>query len=153
MAATILVGVDGSEPSIAALKWAVDEAAHRRCTVRAVSVHMAQGHLVLTNNRTRCIATVTTQSVHAEYTLKLAHIVDSLGTDVTIEQTVLVGRSEDVLTQLSHDAALLVLGAHGDTRLRTGLTLGATTQHCINHAACPIVIIPAAQATASEFTD
>jgi nucleotide-binding universal stress UspA family protein len=110
---------------------------------------MAQGHLIVTDSRTRCIATVTTQSVHAESVSTLARIVDSLAAEVPIEQTVLVGRTEEVVTDLSHDATLLVLGVHGDTRLRTGLALSATTQHCINHAACPVIVIPPAR----RFTD
>ncbi|WP_051794718.1 universal stress protein [Kibdelosporangium aridum] len=142
MADEILVGVDRSETSISALRWAVDEAARRRTTVRAVSVHMAQGHMIVRDDSRRGIATVTTQSVHTELAEALATIVGSLDITVPVDQVVLVGRAEEVLVDMSREAALLVLGSHGDSRVLTSLTLGAVTAHCIRHAACPVVVIP-----------
>lgn len=144
---TILVGVDGSETSTAALKWAVEEAGHRGAALHAVTVHMAQGHMIVPTGSRRGIATVTTQSVHADCVNTLTRIVGSLNTTVPIKQTVLVGRAEEVLADLAHDSTLLVLGAHGDSRLLTGLTLGATTLYCLRHATCPVVVIPTPTST------
>lgn len=46
MTDTILVGIDGSHASIAALHWAVAEADHRAVRVRAVTTYLPQGHMV-----------------------------------------------------------------------------------------------------------
>jgi nucleotide-binding universal stress UspA family protein len=43
----ILVGVDGSTASTAALEWAVAEAARRDLPVQAVMVHLPQGQIMI----------------------------------------------------------------------------------------------------------
>jgi nucleotide-binding universal stress UspA family protein len=138
----IVVGIDGSDASIAALNWAVDEASRRGFAVRAVTVHLPQGHIVIRDGARRGVAVVTTRSIHEDRVNRLADIVGKVDTDVVIDQVVAVGPAEEVLVDMSRDAALLVLGSHGASRVLTGLTLGAVAAHCIRHAACPVVVIP-----------
>lgn len=138
----IVVGIDGSDASVAALNWAVDEADRRGFAVRAVTVHLPQGHIVIRDGAQSGVAVVTTQSVHEDRVSRLADIIGKVDTDILVDQVVAVGPAEEVLVDMSRDAALLVLGSHGDSRVLTGLTLGAVAAHCIQQAACPVVVIP-----------
>lgn len=51
------------------------------------------------------------------------------------------GVPERVLVSLAEDADLLVVGDHGHGHL-AGFVLGSVSHHVIQHARCPVVVIP-----------
>ncbi len=59
------------------------------------------------------------------------------------------GSPHDVLTRLALDADLLVVGARGHSG-PLGLLLGSTAQACARHAPCPVLVVPAHQVSTSE---
>jgi nucleotide-binding universal stress UspA family protein len=135
--ATIVVGVDGSESSEAAVRWGADEA--RRRGARLVLVHIRQPALgsVMTvdSRRYRALALRDTVGLlWQEVTALQAEEIDVVG-------QVGDGSPDQVLIEASQTADLLVLGAEGTGRHR-GLLLGDVAQRCARSASCPVVLIP-----------
>ena len=145
----IVVGVDGSSASRRALRWAVDLAGLSGATVTAVA---AWGHpagfewtVRTTNYGLVPLPERTTRDEEqgaAERTL--ADVADELGGPAGLVQRPVEGNPTDVLIEASQDADLLVLGRHGHNTVRDAL-LGSVTNHCIQHAHCPVVVVPPAE--------
>lgn len=132
----IVVGVDGSPASRAALAWAVEQIERRKARVTAVSV--CQVHPMGTP-RPRVAGPDAFRALHERI---LRDAVAEVGpAAVGVEQVVPAGGPGQVLVELSKDADLLVLGGHGYRK--SGLTIiGSVTAHCLRHAHCPVVIVP-----------
>jgi len=138
----ILVGVDGSAASVAALNWAIAEAARRDLPVLAVMVHMPQGQVMIGAVPYGVLTASGTVVEHADCVRRLAETVaeaDAAG--ATVEQMVVSGGPGEELAKLSENAVMLVVGSHGHTRLAE-LVLGSVSAQCVRHATCPVVVIP-----------
>ncbi len=59
---------------------------------------------------------------------------------VKIRSRVAEGNAAQVLLDASDGAELLVVGSRGHGGF-TGALLGSVSQHCVQHATCPVVII------------
>ncbi len=149
----IVVGVDGSNASTAALRWALEEARRRALPLEVVFAYestpvwhaYAYEGLVSSSH----IATV---DAELEKERRQAHehartVVDTMlgsGLDTTgVEiQTSLVdeGPPASVLVERAADAEMLVVGSRGRGGF-AGLLLGSVSQQCASHASCPVVII------------
>jgi nucleotide-binding universal stress UspA family protein len=135
----IVVGVDGSEASRRALRWAVHEAAARDGTVQAVTAWRwdlpsgldTAGYIGDEQERA---------------TEMLAQEIARLPAGTPVASQVLEGRSADVLGEVARDADLLVLGSHGHSRV-WHTVLGSVAEECIRKATCPVVVIPRPQET------
>lgn len=134
----IVVGVDGSANSAAALRWAVAEADLRQHHVTALYAwghvppsHAGGGH-----------------SFDAEYgppdaDAALAAVIDgAVGPDEAagIERRVVYDHASTSLLAAAEGADLLVLGARGVGGFR-GLLLGSVSQQCLHHATGPVAIV------------
>jgi nucleotide-binding universal stress UspA family protein len=143
----IVVGVDGSEESRAALRWALEEARLRHTHVRAV--HAWELPLSLIPPQPYLGEPVVTEPLvdvdefrkRAEQLLDhvVHHVAGDTG-DVHVEQDVRDGHPSDVLVKASENADLLVVGSRGRGGF-AGLLLGSVSQACAHHASCPVVII------------
>lgn len=136
----IVVGVDGSPESVAALRWAAEEAQLRRATLHVLTVwHFPPGAFLpgavfppeLTDHLTR--RAKETQAAAIEATIP------DDGT-VRVEAEIREGSAPWVLVEAAKDADMLVVGSRGVGRFRERL-LGSVSQHCAHHATCPIVIV------------
>lgn len=140
----ILVGVDGSDKSIAALKWAAELAASVQAEVEVVTAWqtpfptfelVAIGlnlDLSEINDRPEKIA---------EYRLEKS-LVGAYGVP---NPSGVVGRVEEgypglVMVERSKEADLLVLGNRGHSPVIETL-LGSVSLHCLTHAHCPVTIV------------
>ncbi len=145
----IVVGVDGSESSKAALAWAANEAKLRGCHVVAV---LAWTPAVVTPGPWPGMVPVPT-SVDGEEDAKaeLSSVVEkALGhiPEVEVEERVVHLPPAHALIEEASDAQLLVVGSRGHGGF-AGLLLGSVSQQCAQHAPCPVVIVRAPE-TASE---
>jgi nucleotide-binding universal stress UspA family protein len=134
---TIVVGVDGSEIGRRALRWALDEAARTGYQVRAITAWSAGASMQPGMFDPKAAAE------GAEH--MLAEEVRAVNADrpepMPVQQQVVEGEAAKTLLAASTEAALLVLGSHGHSRLFQAL-VGSVTAECVRHAACPVVIIP-----------
>ena len=133
----IVVGVDGSGPSKAALAWAV-----RQATLTGATVEAVIGWEVPANFGSPVpVAPVPGFDELAREVVTLAIAdVSSPGEQVTIRPKVVEGNAAQVLLDASAGAELLVVGSRGHGGF-VGALLGSVSQHCVHHAACPVVVI------------
>ena len=136
---TIVVGVDGSEASSRALRWALDEARLRGSRLTAVHVWLfagvgvRHGWFPLAYDDFRRDA----EAVLAE---AVAAAVET-APGVEVEQRVVEGVPAERLVAAAADAEMLVVGSRGLGGF-SGLLLGSVGQQCAQHARCPVVIVP-----------
>ena len=132
----IVVGVDGSPGSVAALRWAIREA-----STRGGAVHAVTAWEVLMESTFGDMATVGDfHPVIAAERILVAALADAgaADTDVTVTTAPVQGHPAEVLMQQAERAELLVVGSRG--RIFGGL-LGSVSQSLAAHAACPVVVI------------
>ena len=138
----IVVGVDGSASSEQALRWALRQAELTGATVEAVIAwhfhYLSSSHVVLP---TDVLAPSTDFRKIAERVLADT-VSRATGGDLhaPVTQEVLEGDAAAVLVRESAGADLLVVGSRGHGGFAEAL-LGSVGQHCVHHAACPVVII------------
>jgi nucleotide-binding universal stress UspA family protein len=133
----IVVGVDGSEPSLKALRWAAQQARLTGATLRVLTTwEVATG--------TGWVPTFPVdydpQAV-ARQALDEA-ITETLGADpdVAVERIVKEGHAAPVLLAAAKDADLLVVGSHGHGAF-AGMLIGSVSEHLVRHAPCAIVVV------------
>ena len=63
-----------------------------------------------------------------------------VGASAAVTTEVVPGHAGAVLVEASRRAALLVVGSRGRGRLAEAL-LGSVSEHCVRHAACPVVVV------------
>lgn len=143
MSGRVVVGVDGSPESHAALAWAVAEARQRGATVEAVQAYQVP---VFTDP----VGVGTTTALEGSDELEQAareglddavapYASDPKGPHV---EAVLVADSPGrALVSRAEGAAMVVVGARGLGKVAS-LLLGSVSQYVANHAPCPVVIIP-----------
>lgn len=136
----IVVGVDGSEHSRAALRWALQEASLRRAPVLAVhgwsQPMLASGTFAATVPPTEAFEEGARELVDAE----LARAGDEAPGVAVESRTVCAGGARAVL-EASSGASLVVVGARGRGGF-AGLLLGSVSQQVAHHAECPVVVLP-----------
>lgn len=132
----IVVGVDGSEPSKQALKWAARQAQLTGAALRAVMSWDLPTAAFLA-------PIPQTSDFDSDAHTALTRAVDeALGSPppVWLTQIVRHGRAHDVLIEESTQADLLVVGNRGHGEL-AGILLGSISEHCVTHAHCPVVVV------------
>jgi nucleotide-binding universal stress UspA family protein len=141
----LVVGVDGSPGSRAALVWALADAARRRASLTVVAtfpveVYWADPHLL----DDRHVA-----AVRDDTEARLKSMLDEVradaapgATDVEVTPVVVAGPPSPTLVQASAGADLLVVGSRGRSAVRSTL-LGSVALHCVTHARCPVVVVHA----------
>jgi nucleotide-binding universal stress UspA family protein len=150
---TIVVGVDGSESSQAALRFALDEARLRRATLRVVHVFVlpiseaAPDPFLLEFPSVpavefAAIADDLKSSAESLIDDALDKVLGKEAVDVTLERVAVEGSPAPALLDEAEGADLLVVGSRGHGRLRE-ILLGSVSHECAQHATCPVAIVPA----------
>jgi nucleotide-binding universal stress UspA family protein len=130
----VVVGVDGSEHGNAALRWAVKEAeVHAGEIVAVFAWQMPFIGIPGAFDR---------EEIEKAYKAFLEQAVASAVPDVRVPITKLVAQGDvsAALIEAAKAADMLVLGSRGRGGF-AGLKLGSVSQECVQHAACPVVII------------
>lgn len=133
----VVVGVDGTQSSCAAMRLAVDVAARRHGQILAVHV--------VRDGPARARSTDPASGV--------GFIEDALVgwrrryPELPIEERILSGRPSGVLADLSEQAAVVAVGARGRGGF-AGLLRGSVSQALMRHARCPVLVVSERTATA-----
>ena len=129
------VGVDGSQASKDALRWAAKQAELTDAELHAVIAW----RLPTTYGWAPDYFDVDF-AAEARKTLE-AVVVDTLGgaPSVPLSTSVIEGHPAAVLVAASQAADLLVVGSRGHSAF-TGMLLGSVSQHCVQHATCPVLV-------------
>jgi len=143
----ILVGVDGSTDSEAAVRWAADEAVMRNIPLTLVHVLPTpeggwQAWGLSTTPLPADLEKLDEQHAWQVIEDALSIITDSATDDssLTINSEVLRAPVVPTLVDLAKDAAMIVVGSHGQSAFRR-LLLGSVTTGLIQHAHCPVAVI------------
>ncbi|SFI76829.1 universal stress protein [Amycolatopsis sacchari] len=140
----IVVGVDGSPMSAAALRWAVRQAELTGGAVHAVTAWSYLPVLDLGAVQS------TAQEMAEAHRRAQAKFVDAVRVPgVPTRAEVVEGDPADVLLAAARDADLLVVGRHGHGRLVRAL-VGSVSAKCLRDATCPVVVLPAKAAEAER---
>ncbi|MFF7986112.1 universal stress protein [Streptomyces sp. NPDC007901] len=140
----LVVGVDGSEPSLRAVDWAADEAALRRTPLRLVHASLWERYEGISPADAR---TEPSEQVMAEDIVEAAaRRARYRQPDVKVSTEVLPEEPEYALVRESRDAGLLVLGNRGRGGLAEAL-LGSVSLAVAAHAHCPVIVLRGDQDT------
>ena len=127
----IVVGVDGSLASKAALAWAVSQAARTDAVVEVVTAYYWFPMPI----------------EQVDFKGLAAHMAEDAildaadhGGPVKIISKVVQGNAANALMEAARGAELLVVGSRGHGSL-TGALLGSVSQQCVHHATCPVVVV------------
>ncbi|MBC7293709.1 MAG: universal stress protein, partial [Thermoleophilia bacterium] len=137
---TVVVGVDGSAGSLAALEFAAKEAGLRNGRLRVVSAWEIPPAV---------LAGVVTGPGFYEGFREAAQTVANdaakqaanYAPHVPCEIRVVEGQAADAIVRQAGDAALIVVGRRGHGGF-AGLLLGSVSHQVVNHAPCPVVVVP-----------
>jgi len=138
----MVVGVDGSEPSARALRWALDEAARRGDTVEAVTVWHYPVLTADAMSGTSLAVDAEALAGNARTVLEdtLAGVVADEAARAAVVRIVAEGSPGHVLVEAAAGADLLVVGSRGLGGF-AGLLLGSVSNHCVHHAPCPVTVV------------
>ncbi|TXJ06493.1 MAG: universal stress protein [Aeromicrobium sp.] len=136
----IVVGIDDSPASIAAMKWAAAEAELRGLDLELVNVwqldpSLAAAGVVLP------WADFEEDALNQATDLVAEHVglTDANGKERTI--TIVQGTPGPVMVDASKNATMLVVGTQVNTGLRRVIH-GSVSHYCLTHAECVVVAVP-----------
>ncbi|WP_280463782.1 universal stress protein [Nocardia carnea] len=140
--APVVVGIDGSSGSMAALWWAARTAARHRIPLHLVSAVGSLGE----PDHDRGTATNDDGTLRADAATLLSTARDlardRAGAELEIVCTVADERPDTVLIGCSKDARMVVAGVRGVGAVGRGV-LGSVCTSLARHAHCPVAVIPA----------
>lgn len=139
---TIVVGVDGSEKSKDALRFALEEA--RRWGAKLHVVHAFWEWEPIPGAEE--IEQERDEQERDEWLAALVREVAGEVTDVEIVRSTVEDDAAPALLTAAQSAELLVVGSRGHGGF-SELLLGSVSQQCAQHASCPVVIVRAYDAT------
>lgn len=135
----MIVGVDGSEGSRRALRWAIAEAAKQGTALEAVTVWQSPSGFGDTME-----AHLDESKIERAARDRLEETLAEVAGDspaVEIEPVVLEGDPALVLCHRAAGADLLVIGSLGHSP-SSSVALGSVATRCGQHSPCPVVIVP-----------
>ena len=138
----VVVGVDGSSESVAALRWACREAFLRGAEVHVVHVREEFCHSVASYAAVPALTTADDISIEID---NLVHSVKAdLPPEVEVRGEVVNGLAARVLLDRCEGADMLVLGTSSDGAGESR-SAGPVIRACLRRASCPVVVISAAK--------
>jgi nucleotide-binding universal stress UspA family protein len=144
----IVAGVDGSPSSLSALRWAIRQAGLTGAAVDAV-IAWHYPDLAASGGYGIAVAGIAPGYDFREIAQKT--VTDAIsatlspGSDVRVRAHVTEANPVQALLDASAGADLLVVGSRGHGGFTEAL-LGSVSQHLVQHASCPVVIIRGEQA-------
>lgn len=133
----IVVGVDGSKSSVAALEWALRQAELTGSSLEAITTwewptnygwafpFPPEYNPKMDSQKMLNDAMAPLLVIHA---------------DVPVQTTVIEGHPAPVLVAASKGADLLVVGSRGHGEF-AGMMIGSVSEHCATNAHCPVLVL------------
>ena len=142
-----MVGVDGSEASRDAMRWAAEEARLRSASLVAIYTWSFIPPQPIGDPGMLAVPVgdlpgqLSAEEDAARAALDAA-VDEALGAEpgVEVERKLAEGDAGDVLVAESADAELLVVGSHGRSGFKAAI-LGSVSRHVVAHASCPVVVV------------
>ena len=143
----VVVGVDGSDQSKAALRWAARYAAASGAAVRAV---LAWHYPTAAGQPPVGLAPAPVR--HESEDIMQGVLDDAVteafsGHGVEVETRLVYGHPAQVLIDQSKEADLIVVGSSGHGAF-TGMLVGSVSIHCVTGAFCPVTVVRGTEADA-----
>lgn len=133
----IVVGVDGSPSSVAALRWAIRQASVTGAVVEAVTAwHLPAAYGLAPVDEAAMDFEGDAEKILAD----ALNQVSGISGGVAIHASVVEGLPAVALAQAARGADLLVVGSRGHGGF-TGALLGSVSQYCAHRAPCPVLIL------------
>lgn len=133
----VVVGVDGSEASKDALRWAV-----RQASLVGAEVHALFAWHVPNTFYGGGVPSVLERDLARDSQAELEQaITEAVGAHPDgLVATAVEGHAAPTLVEASKTAQLLVVGSRGRGAF-AGMLLGSISDYCVSHAACPVVVV------------
>jgi nucleotide-binding universal stress UspA family protein len=144
----VVVGVDGSTHSTAALRFAFEAAARRGAGLTIVHAW----DLDVDGTAASLVWSVDWQQADEQERALVAESVAGFASDfptVDVRRHLVRGHPVAELVRQSENAALLVLGTRGRGSLK-GMVLGSVSQRVLHDAHCPVAVISSPDETSSQ---
>ena len=146
----IVVGVDGSEASKDALRWAAGQA-----EATDAALHVVMTWELPIAAYAYSVPAPTAYDLGPQSKQELDKIIEQLRGEfplIEVSGSVVEGRAGPVLLSAAEGADLLVVGSRGHGAV-VGMLLGSVSEYCITHAACPVVVVRYGKGTAEDKTE
>ncbi|MBB5788849.1 universal stress protein [Jiangella mangrovi] len=144
---TLVVGVDGSAHSDAALRFALTEAAERSAPVLALTVFQTQVVQlpILDPDALARVTALDRQRAEGLAAEAVARARAATGSRAEVRVRAEAGNPAEIIAGLGRDATLIVVGTRGRGEVRRML-LGSTSRGVLHHAAGPVAVVHAPEA-------
>jgi nucleotide-binding universal stress UspA family protein len=137
----VVVGVDGSDGSVAALRWAARYGAATKTPVRAVLVwHYPTSASAPPPGHAPEQVQHEVEGEEADALREMLAKAAPDMADAEVHGVIRYGHPAQALIDESSQAGLLVVGRRGRGGF-LGMHVGSVSQHCVNGAHCPIVVV------------
>lgn len=146
MPGSIVVGVDGSPPSLAALRFAAEEAELRNAQLVAVHAWTFVSPAAIVDPGMIPVPEDYVGQLDAERNAAQAELDAAIasafpsGPPVELEARVVEDSAGDALVAEGEEADMVVVGSSGKSGLASAL-LGSVSRHVASHARCPVVVV------------
>ncbi len=135
-----IVGLDGSDVSLAALRWALAQAP--RVSPELIAVGAYHVPMTLSMLAAKRGFDVDRLGMEAETHHYLDEALEATASDRQQVQCLAIeGNAGSTLLEAAEDAELLIVGRRGRSGLRH-LVLGSVSTYCATHAEVPVVVVP-----------
>ena len=138
--AKVVVGVDGSETSLAALRWAGNQSSWMGVPLEVVTAWDFPEHPAPLGVE---VKVPWPDELMAQASVRLEQIVSEVLREDqrrAVRAKVVRGSAVPVLLAESRRATLLVVGSRGRSLLQ-GVLLGSVSERCVRHAECPVLVV------------
>ena len=132
----IVVGVDGSDASKQALRWAIRQAKLTGSSVDAVTAW----HYPSTYGWAAGDGVIDVEGNAKQTLTEALNEVSGLEPEVPVRPLVTEGHAAEVLLRAAKGAELLVVGSRGHGGFASAL-LGSVSMYCVLHAHCPVLVL------------
>ena len=137
-----MIGVDGSDAAKEALQYGLHEASMRGTRVRAVHAWMHSSAIPATGPG--MLPAVDASPIRAAAEDLLRKTVEAVAGDAAdrIDRVVVESPAGPGIIANARDAELIVVGRRGLGTMRS-LVLGSVSSYVVQHATCPVLVVPA----------